>query len=294
MSDLSLKDIKICLNGGKWGQGEAYPRLIINIKSDTRQTDIQSISYVFEPVLGQTFTYSIDDDTINSISTHIDDDKSELVWNEEGGFYITLYHQLNNIIKKWSTSDVTKVASLYSAINQNEFEEYIDPHQKFINVFLTQVSFYLVYCDLLYKGLLWTSLPLTFKLPFYDMTSKILSRSAMQYFRYPIESFKIMGSPFILQLEWILIGFFNIWEDMYINGDDIDLTYMVHDLTLKTSEATLRKMSDMIVTLKIEMRREIFVLKQELMGIRESEISKISSSQTKIFITEDDDEEGGL
>jgi hypothetical protein len=116
----------------------------------------------------------------------------------------------------------------------------MNPEQWFVDVFIAQVSFYLVFCELLYQDQLWDILPFNFELPQAKLDGNILNQANMRWFGYIMKSLKILGSPFVREMEWMLTGFFNGFGDNYLAGDlEADRHDFILDLIGQVSGATL-------------------------------------------------------
>lgn len=237
-SNCRINDLVVVLAGSNWFDTDELPRLEIKVKASTTGQDVASIRYGFQNDKSY-YQFHISDDVINSILTQLNDDKSELVWDEINPDHISLLHNLEKIMREMSPLDVNSMANVYPQIFKMDVITSPNYSQWFIDVFLAQVSVYLATTDLIYRGILQHNFPMHFDMPFEQMDGRILTKYAMDYLRCPLRSLKILGSSFVRELEWIIIGFFNGWSDMYVPGQYVDTQRLTYELTHSMAEAVL-------------------------------------------------------
>lgn len=235
---LVIQNLKIVLADNRWQDTDSLPRLEVRIAATSSGKDIAAIKYIFQDEKNY-HQFSLSEDIINSIVSQLNDDKSELVWDETEISHINLLNNLEKIMRYMSTLDINSMANLYPQIFDMDIISHPNYRQWFVDVFLAQVSFYLVFCDLMYKELIQHSFPMKFDMPFDKLDGRILTKYAMNYMRYPLRSLKILGSIFVRELEWIIVGFFNGWSDMYMKGDYVDIQRLHYELTHEMAEALL-------------------------------------------------------
>jgi len=240
---LAIRGLEINLSGDQWSQTSDLPSLQIKIKPTKNGKDICSIGYLFNDGRGPVKA-NLDEDLIECITTQmtgIDTADTEWEAGSSTSGAVELLDNLQVLLQDIPDEDIYTMTASYGTIfpSDSMVTAGVDTRQLFIDTFISQVSIYLVICHLLYEDKLWSLLPVTFELPFDTMDGRMLTENAMKFMRFPLRALKIMGGPFVRELEWLLVSFFNGWTDNYTEGDIIQTNEMVLSLLTSISEATL-------------------------------------------------------
>lgn len=270
-SPVQINNLTVILSDDRWQDSDALPQLKVNIIPTSSHQDIAAIRYSFQDETSF-HEFNISDDIINSIITQLNDDKRELIWDSFDPSHISLLNNLEKIMKEMSQYDVHCMANLYPKIFDLEIISCPNYSQWFIDVFLAQIGVYLATSDLIYRKIIQHNFPLHFTMPFDSMDGRMLTSYAMEYMRYPLRSLKILGSNFVRELEWFIIGFFNGWSDMYEKGAYIDKQHLTYELTHNMAESLLTEIDNRTTNLENIIRigmHQNSSLKQELDAFRQ-------------------------
>lgn len=265
-SPIQINNLTVILSEDRWQDSNALPQLKVSIIPTSSRQDIAAIRYSFQDETSF-HEFNINDDIINSIVTQLNDDKKELIWDSFDPSHISLLNNLEKIMKEMSQYDVHSMASVYPRIFDMEIISCPNYSQWFIDIFLAQVGIYLATSDLIYRKIIQHNFPLHFSMPFDVMDGRMLTSYAMDYMRYPLRSLKILGSSFVRELEWIIIGFFNGWADMYVDGPHIDKQQLTYELTHNMAESLLTEIDNRTTKLENVIRigmQQNSLLKHEL------------------------------
>lgn len=233
---ISIPDLDFRLKSDDHPISSIDCELSIQIKATSSQQDIKSISYVC--ILGsETYTNKIDNDILDSISTHFDLDIEDEIWNSESVMDINLAIQLDRLLATLTPEEINSVASPYTTIWNVDYpnnEE--DLRQAFVNVFLAECSLYLVVCDLLWTHNAWNIFPFNWELPFEDLDSRIMSSSSIKYMYHAISTCAVVSAGITRPISWLIESFNNSFGVDYIEGEELSLTDLSKEMTIEVSK----------------------------------------------------------
>lgn len=210
--------------------------LTITIKPTTSNQDVMSISYLC--IAGEdTYIGNIDTDILEAMSTHLDLDIENEIWNTESLMDINLALQIDRLITTLTPEEINSVASPYTSIWNKEYPKTEEEmRQAFVDVFLAESGLYLTICDLLWTHNAWQIFPFSWELPFEDLDSSILSENAMNYMKLAISACAVISAGISRPISWLIESFCNSFSVDYIEGEELCTTALAMEVTTQVSK----------------------------------------------------------
>jgi hypothetical protein len=220
MSSATLRSLKISLSESGWMESNSLPNLTVEIDPTSDNKDIMSIKYLYQDVSG---IYS------ETISTDI----LENSINQACGYQVTVSDFINKALRSMKMDEVitlTDACGIFMGPQRSDVS--------LCDIFVGQLGFYIALTVMLNDNVLWSILPFQFDLPHHPHD---ITRSSINYIQMPFEAGKVGCNRMIGEISWLINNFYNGWGHYFKEGDQVDMSKMILNLTMKMCLAAASK-----------------------------------------------------
>lgn len=224
-----IASIKVVLSEVGWSSSPVKPNITINIVGSDDGRDIRSVTCDYDGLKAPQCLH-IREEIIRAIGDNItcDTERDQHLLNK-----------LKIVMASLSSDEVDSITSTYATLFPTTN---CDVAQQVVDVFVAEIAIYVVTMELIQQDLLWEFFPFRFELPMSVIDSKILTYNMIKCVTVPFESGKIIGETMSRELSWIMVSLFNSWATIFILGEEVDESGVIHKMLNSMTAAVLSKM----------------------------------------------------